>query len=61
LLGSSAARTYLDFADLSPTGVLGDPSCASPEAGSRYFTVVVDVLRRFIDDFADWPIKGNEL
>jgi creatinine amidohydrolase len=60
LLGSSAARTYLDFKDLSPTGVLGDPSLASAEAGSRYFTVVTDALARFIDDFAGWPIKGIE-
>lgn len=60
LLGSSAVRTYLDFKDLSPTGVLGDPSHASRQAGSRYFTAVVEALRRFIDDFAGWPIERNE-
>jgi creatinine amidohydrolase len=60
LLGASAARTYLDFKDLSPTGVLGDPSLATAEAGSRYFTAVTDALARFVDDFAGWPIKANE-
>ncbi len=59
LLASSPVRTYLDFKDLSPTGVLGDPSHASPEAGNRYFTAVVDALTRFIDDFAGWPIAGG--
>jgi creatinine amidohydrolase len=60
LLGASAVRTYLDFKDLSPTGVLGDPSHASPEAGARFFAAVTDALARFIDDFAGWPIKRNE-
>ena len=61
LLASSPVRTYLDFKDLSPTGVLGDPSHASPEAGSRYFTTVVDALARFIDDFVGWPIaRGSQ-
>ncbi len=60
LLASSAARTYLDFKDLSPTGVLGDPSHATPEAGARYFAAVADALARFIDDFAGWPITGKE-
>jgi len=56
LLASSPVRTYLDFKDLSSTGVLGDPSYASAEAGDRYFTAVVSALANFIDDFAGWPI-----
>lgn len=60
LLAASAARTYLDFKDLSPTGVLGDPSHATPEAGARYFSAVVEALARFIDDFAGWPITRDE-
>ena len=56
LLGGSRVRTYLDFRDLSPSGTLGDPSLASPEAGARFHAAVVDELTRFIEDFARWPI-----
>ena len=33
LLGSSAVRVYHDFADLSPSGTLGDPSLATRREG----------------------------
>lgn len=56
LLGASAIRTYHDFADLSPSGTLGDPSLASPEAGAAFFEAVVDALAIFIDDFRGWRI-----
>jgi creatinine amidohydrolase len=59
LLGGSAVRTYLDFADLSPTGTLGDPSLADPEIGARFFDAVVGELAAFIDDFAGWAIPGE--
>src|SRR5262245_41519401 len=47
LLGSSAIRTYHDFADLSPHGTLGDPFLASREAGSAFFEAVVSALSAF--------------
>lgn len=56
LLGSSMVRTYLDFKDLSESGVLGDPSLATPEKGARFFDACVKALTTFIDDFARWPI-----
>lgn len=56
LLASSAVRAYLDFADLSPSGTLGDPSLATHEAGSKFFEAVVGELVAFIDDFRGWVI-----
>jgi creatinine amidohydrolase len=56
LLGSQAIRLYHDFGDLSPTGTLGDPSFASPEAGRAFFAAVVEELATFIADFRGWSI-----
>jgi creatinine amidohydrolase len=59
LLKGSAIKTYLDFADLSPHGTLGDPSLASPEKGAEFFAAVVAELVRFMEDFAKWPIQAG--
>lgn len=59
LLRGSPIKTYLDFADLSPHGTLGDPSLASPEKGAEFFAAVVAELVRFMEDFAKWPIKSE--
>lgn len=56
LLGDSAVRTYHDVIDLSQTGTLGDPSLATPEAGSRFFAAVVGELASFVEDFRGWPV-----
>jgi creatinine amidohydrolase len=56
LIGSQAVRVYHDFGDLSPTGTLGDPSFASPEAGRAFFDASVASLAAFIDDFRGWAI-----
>ena len=56
LIGSQAVRVYHDFGDLSPTGTLGDPSLASPEAGRAFFDGAVGALAAFIADFRQWPI-----
>jgi creatinine amidohydrolase len=56
LLESSSVHSYHDFADLSPTGTLGDPSFASPEKGAKFHTAVVDELVRFIEDFSHWKM-----
>lgn len=58
LLGGSAVRTYLDFADLSPTGTLGDPLLSTPETGARFFEATVGALVDFIEDFRTWVIPG---
>jgi creatinine amidohydrolase len=56
LLGTQAIRLYHDFGDLSPTGTLGDPAYASPEAGKAFFAAVTDELVAFIADFQGWTI-----
>lgn len=56
LLGAQAVRVYHDFGDLSPTGTLGDPSLASPEAGAAFFAACADALAAFISDFRTWRI-----
>jgi creatinine amidohydrolase len=56
LLGAQAVRVYHDFGDLSPTGTLGDPALASPEAGEKFFAATVEALRSFIEDFRRWTI-----
>jgi creatinine amidohydrolase len=56
LLGTQAIRVYHDFGDLSPTGTLGDPAYASPEAGKAFFAAVTDELVAFIADFQRWTI-----
>jgi creatinine amidohydrolase len=59
LVEGSQVSTYLDFADLSPSGTLGDPTLASPEAGERFFEACSDALATFLRDFARWPIQGG--
>jgi creatinine amidohydrolase len=56
LLGGSAIRVYHDFGDLSPSGVLGDPSLATPELGAKFLAATVGALTAFIDDFRRWVI-----
>lgn len=59
LLGGSAIKTYLDFADLSDTGTLGDPSLATPEMGAKFFDATVGALAAFIEDFRGWTIPES--
>jgi len=61
LLASSPIRTYLDFADLSPSGTLGDPSLASQESGAQFFDAVVDELTKFVEDFSRWTISKHDV
>ncbi|WP_198669706.1 creatininase family protein [Pelagibacterium sediminicola] len=56
LIGGQVVRVYHDFADLSPTGTLGDPALASPEAGEKFFATSVKALGEFIADFRSWQI-----
>jgi creatinine amidohydrolase len=60
LLGASRVRTYLDFADLSPSGTLGDPRAATAEKGAAFFDACVAELAGFLGDFAAWPIPGGD-
>ena len=49
--------SYVDFADLSETGVLGDPTLASPEQGARLFEACAGALADFVADFLTWPVQ----
>ncbi len=60
LTRSSPIRTYNDFADLSASGVFGDPELASAEKGERFFSAIVEELTRFLEDFSKWPIRGGD-
>jgi creatinine amidohydrolase len=57
LLEGSRVRSYHDFADLSASGTLGDPSLASAEAGALFCEAIVAELVRFIEDFSHWSIR----
>jgi creatinine amidohydrolase len=59
LLEGSKVSAYLDFADLSPSGTLGDPTLASPEAGEQFLDACVQALATFLRDFARWPIEAG--
>ena len=59
LVGASAIRVYHDFGDLSPTGTLGDPLLATPEAGKAFFEASTSALAAFIADFRGWTIPGR--
>ena len=54
--------SYIDFADLSETGVFGDPALASPEQGARLFEACASALADFVADFLTWPVatRGAE-
>jgi creatinine amidohydrolase len=60
LLGAQAIRLYHDFGDLSPTGTLGDPAFASPDAGKAFFAAVAGELAAFIADFRGWTIPERQ-
>ena len=57
LFGTSVVRSYHDFRDLSPSGVLGDPSLASADTGETILRVCVEELVAFVQDFARSPIS----
>ena len=57
LVEGSRVSTYLDFADLSPTGTFGDPALASAEHGERFFAACTEALVDFLQDFAQWPVE----
>jgi creatinine amidohydrolase len=56
LFGTSRARIYNDFRDLSPSGTLGDPSLASAEKGERIVAACVEEFAKFLRDFATWAM-----
>jgi len=58
LTRGSRVASYIDFAELSQTGVLGDPTLATPEHGARLFEVCASSLAEFVQDFLTWPTRS---
>ena len=58
LFAANAVRTYVDFADLSPTGVFGDPGLADADKGRRIFDICVEELAAVLRDFGTWPVAA---
>jgi creatinine amidohydrolase len=58
LTRGSRVASYTDFADLSPTGVLGDPTLATAEHGARLFEACATALADFVEDFLTWPERS---
>ena len=57
LVAGTAVRTYLDFADLSASGTLGDPTLASAAQGAGFFEDCAAALTAFVADFGGWPVE----
>jgi len=48
------------FRDLTRSGVVGDPSLATAEKGSRWAAVIADRLADLIQDLSRWPLSAQE-
>jgi len=59
LFEPSSVATYRSFASLSPTGTLGDPTLATPDAGRRALDIAADALAAVIEEMAGWPIGAG--
>jgi creatinine amidohydrolase/Fe(II)-dependent formamide hydrolase-like protein len=50
-IGQSDLTVYINFADVAPTGGLGDPSQADADKGKIMFDRMVDVITEFVAQF----------
>lgn len=57
LTAGGPVASYMDFSELSSTGVLGDPTLASGEKGARLFDACSGALADFVADFLKWPAE----
>ena len=44
--------------DVTATGVMGDPTLATPEHGEEFFAAVTGRVAAFLVDFSRWTMKG---
>ena len=51
------AFLYLDFDEVTPNGVMGDPRVSSPEVGKKILDHVVQIGARFVELFAKLPTR----
>ena len=51
------AFMYLDFDEVTPNGVMGDPRVSSPEVGKKILDHVVEIGAHFVRMFAALPTR----
>lgn len=60
LLSGGPVNVAASFAELSPTGVIGAPTLATPERGQALLDAMVKAVAAFLADYAKWPIETEE-
>ena len=53
----SVQTIYQDIKDITDTGVMGDPTAASPDKGESILKLVTDYARAFIQEFRNLPVE----
>lgn len=56
--GGSGVTTGYHIDDVAPTGVMGDPELASPEAGAEFLEAISARVAEFLVDFSSWRIEA---
>jgi len=54
-------RVNHNVSDISETGAIGDPTAASSERGSRFFTRICEEVAAFLVDFRNWSTENLAL
>lgn len=55
LLSGGPVTTAASFAELSPSGVIGAPTLATPERGAALLDAMTAAVAEFLVDLAGWP------
>jgi creatinine amidohydrolase len=55
LLGGGPVTAAVPFAELSPSGVIGAPTLATPERGAALLAAITGRVAEFLADLAGWP------
>jgi creatinine amidohydrolase len=59
LLAGGAVTTAASFAALSPSGVIGAPTLATPERGAELLSAITVAVADFLVDLAGWPLPSE--
>jgi creatinine amidohydrolase len=60
LLSGGPVTTATSFSELSPTGVIGAPTLATPERGAVLLTSITEAVSEFLVDLAGWPAPAAD-
>lgn len=52
--GTSAAYVVKEFHEISKTGTVGDPTCATATKGKQLLGKIIADVTAFVDDFSKW-------